>query len=315
MNLLDPVVAFFLLGLIAGLARADLRLPTSIYDFISMLLLLAIGLKGGVELAGQNLGALLPQIAAVILLGITLPLLAFPVLTRLGHLPRADAASIAAHYGSVSIGTFAVAVAYLSSLDVSFEAHMPVLLVVLEIPAIMVGVLLARHGRQAVAWRPLAHEVLLGRSIVLMSGGLFIGWILGPQGIAPIRPLFIDLFKGILALYLLEMGLIAASQVGSLRRHGLFLVSFGIVMPLTGALIGGVLGWLLDLSVGGTALLATMAASASYIAVPAAMRMAVPEAKPALSLGAALGVTFPFNIFVGIGLYYAGAQYLHGVGG
>ncbi len=314
MTSLDPIILFFLLGLLAGLLRAELRLPSAIYEFLSTLLLLTIGLKGGVELAKQSLFSLLPQIAAVMLMGVVLPLIAYPVLLRLGRFNRADAASIAAHYGSVSVGTFAVAVAYLSYRGIHFEEYIPVFVVLLEAPAILVGILLARGLSKDTRWKELGHEVLLGKGVVLLMGGLLIGWIAGPDDLQPISAIFFDLFKGVLALFLLEMGLVTASKFGSLRKHGLFLVAFGIIMPLFSSVIGGVLGWLLDLSPGGTMMLATLAASASYIAVPAAMRLAVPEANPALSLAGSLAVTFPFNILVGIPLYHTMADLLHRVG-
>lgn len=312
---LDPIVLFFILGLVAGLARSDLRLPGAIYEFLSVILLLAIGLKGGVELAQQSLVALLPQMIAVVLMGLALPLVAYPILRGIGRLARSDAASIAAHYGSVSVGTYAVAVAWLASREIAFEEYLPLLLVLLEMPAIVVGIMLARGVSADTDWKSLAHEVFLGKSIVLLVGGLLIGWAAGPVALQPVSGLFFGLFHGVLALFLLEMGLVAAGQVASLRRHGRFLVTFGVMFPLFGALVGAVLGWQLGLTVGGTMLLATLAASASYIAVPAAMRMALPEANPALSLTASLGITFPFNILVGIPLYHQLAGLLHRLGG
>jgi hypothetical protein len=311
----DPIVLFFLLGLVAGLGRSDLRLPGSIYEFLSVILLLAIGLKGGAELARQSLGALLPQVVAVILMGALLPLVAYPLLRGLGRLKRADAASIAAHYGSVSVGTYAVAVAWLVARDISYEEYMPLMLVLLEMPAIVVGIMLARGVSSQTDWKELAHEVFLGKSIVLLVGGLLIGWAAGPEALEPVGGLFFGLFHGVLALFLLEMGLVAAGQVGSLRRHGLFLAAFGILFPLFGALVGAGLGSVFDLSTGGITLLAVLAASASYIAVPAAMRLALPEANPTLSLTASLGVTFPFNILVGIPLYHRLAETLSQLGG
>lgn len=307
----DPVILFFLLGLIAGLLRSELRLPAALYEFVTILLLLTIGLKGGVELAKQPFAMLLPQMVAVVVMGVLLALVAFPILRLLGRFSRADAASIAAHYGSVSVGIYVVAVAYLASREVGFEEHMPLLLVMLEVPAILVGIVLARGVSRETRWGSVAHEVFLGKGIVLLVGGLLIGWIAGPAGVVPIEPLFFDLFKGILALFLLEMGLITAAQAGSLRRYGLFLVAFGIGMPLLSAVVGSALGWALGLSIGGTMMLATMAASASYIAVPAAMRISVPEANPTLSLAASLGVTFPFNVLAGIPLYHALAERMH----
>ena len=309
--MIDPIILFFLLGLSAGLLRSELRLPAAIYEFVSILLLLSIGLKGGIELAKQPFGSLLPQMLAVLALGIFLVLVAFPVLRYVGRFKRADAASIAAHYGSVSVGTYAVVVAYLGTRKIFFEEHMPLLLVLLEVPAILVGIVLARGLSRETRWRTVAHEVFLGKSIVLLIGGLLIGWAVGPAGLTSIEPLFFDLFKGFLALFLLEMGLLTAVQVGTLRRHGLFLVAFGIGMPLFSALIGTGLGLALGLSVGGTTVLATLAASASYIAVPAAMRISVPEANPTLSLAGSLGITFPFNVLVGIPIYYAFAVRAH----
>ncbi len=309
--MIDPIILFFLLGLSAGLLRSELRLPAAIYEFVSILLLLSIGLKGGIELAKQPFGNLLPQMLAVLALGIFLVLVAFPVLRYVGRFKRADAASIAAHYGSVSVGTYAVVVAYLGTRKIFFEEHMPLLLVLLEVPAILVGILLARGLSRETRWRTVAHEVFLGKSIVLLIGGLLIGWAVGPAGVKSIEPLFFDLFKGFLALFLLEMGLLTAVQVGTLRRYGLFLVAFGIGMPLFSALVGTGLGLALGLSVGGTTVLATMAASASYIAVPAAMRISVPEANPTLSLAGSLGITFPFNVLVGIPIYYAFAVRAH----
>jgi hypothetical protein len=309
--MIDPIILFFILGIVAGLVRSELRLPAQIYDFVSILLLLSIGLKGGLELAKQPFAQLAPQVLAVLLMGSLLPLVAFPILRYLGHFKRADAASIAAHYGSVSVGTYAVAVAYMASNDISFEEYMPLLLVILEIPAIVVGIILARGLSRDTQWGVVAHETFAGKGIVLLLGGLMIGWIAGPEGLVPLEPLFMDLFKGILALFLLEMGLIAASRISALRYHGAFLVVFGIGMSLFSAVVGGALGMALGLSTGGTAMLATLAASASYIAVPAAMRISVPEANPALSLTASLGVTFPFNVLIGIPLYYEMSLWAH----
>jgi hypothetical protein len=311
MSALDPVVYFFLLGALAGLLRADLRLPQAIYEFISALLLLAIGLKGGVELSRHSIGNLAGDLAAVIALGVALALLAFAILRVLGRLERADAGSIAAHYGSVSVGTFAVAVAYLGRAGVSYEPQVALYLVVLEVPAIFAGILLARGLGGRTQWLPVAHEVLLSRSILLLLGGLAIGRAAGQEGIATLSPLFVDLFKGVLALFLLEMGMIATEHLGGLRRHGLFLAVFAVAVPLLFSTIGALAGLGMGLSVGGTTLLATLAGSASYIAAPAAMRTAVPEANPSLSLTASLAITFPFNILFGIPAYHAVATWLH----
>ena len=302
--MIDVIVLFFLFGLAAGLVRSELKLPTALYDSLSVFLLLTIGLKGGEGLAQQALGPLLPQLGAVVLLGVAQTLIAFAFLRGAGRLGRADAAATAAHYGSVSVATFAVGVNWLMTRNIAFEPQMAIFLTVMEVPAIMVGIVLARGVGKQTDWRGLAHETFLGKGVTLLLGGMAIGWAAGPEGLAPIKGLFFDLFKGALALFLLEMGLIVSRQVGELRQRGVFMVVFGLLMPLLSALLGLGCGTLLGLSVGGMTLLATLAASASYIAVPAAMRLAVPEASPALSLAAVLGVTFPFNILAGIPFYH-----------
>ena len=182
--MIDPIILFFLLGIVAGLLRSELRLPAAVYELVSIVLLLSIGLKGGVELAHQPFLSLLPQMLAVIAMGIVLTLIPFPVLRYFGRFKRADAAAIAAHYGSVSVGTFAVVVVYLGNRQIDFEAHMPLLVVMLEIPAILVGIVLARGFSSETRWSNLAHEVFLGKSIVLLIGGLLIGWAAGCERMA-----------------------------------------------------------------------------------------------------------------------------------
>ena len=303
---LDPVILFFLLGLAARLLKSDLRLPEPIYEALSVYLLLALGLKGGIELARYPLSQLGPQIAAVIALGCVLPLLAFLALRALGRLPRADAASIAAHYGSVSVVTFAAAMTWIEVRGIPAEAYLPLFVALLEAPGIIVGVLLARGvSGGAAQWGGVLREVMTGKSVILLLGGLAIGAVLGPAGVEPVAPWFFDLFKGALTLFMLELGLVTGRQLGALRTSGAFLVAFGIVTPLVFGMIGAVLGVLLGLSEGGATVLAVLAASASYIAAPAAMRVAVPEANPGLSLPVVLGVTFPFNLLIGFPVYHA----------
>ncbi|MCG8434549.1 MAG: sodium-dependent bicarbonate transport family permease [Gammaproteobacteria bacterium] len=299
---MDIVVAFFLLGAIATALKADVRLPRSLYDSLTVFLLLAIGLKGGIELAGNAQWTLIPQSLAVLMLGIVLPLVAFPILIKFGNLPRPDSASIAAHYGSVSVGTFAVAVAFLEARQISYENYLPLFVVLLEMPAIAVGIWLAR-GAAPGGSRRIIKEVLLNKGVVLLTGGLLIGWWAGARADS-IMSLFTGLFHGALALYLLEMGAIAANRIADLKRNGVFLAAFGVVMPLIGAVSGGLLGTAIGLSLGGTVLLAVLGASASYIAAPAAMRIAVPEARAGLSISASLGITFPFNVLIGIPVYF-----------
>lgn len=310
--MMDVVVLFFVFGLAAGLARSELKLPGALYETLTVFLLLAIGLKGGEGLSREPLGPLLPQLAAVIALGVVQTLLAYGLLRGVGRFGRPDAAATAAHYGSVSVATFAVAINWLSTRKIGFEPQMAIILAVMEVPAIMIGIVLARGIGKQTDWRTLAHETFLGKGVTLLLGGMAIGWAAGPEGLAPIKGMFYDLFKGVLALFLLEMGLIVSHQIAELKKRGWFIVGFGLVMPLLSALLGFATGMAIGLSPGGLTILATLSASASYIAVPAAMRLAVPEANPAVSLAAALGITFPFNILVGIPFYYWLATYTSG---
>jgi uncharacterized protein len=315
-SLLDPVVLFFLMGVVAGALRSDLRLPGALYETLSIYLLVAIGLKGGVQLAESDpAGLVLPAIAAV-LIGLITPPIAYVILRKLGKFQRPDAAAIAAHYGSVSVVTFAVALTYLDRLGVPYEGFVTTLLVILEIPGIAVGILIARLGTRngPVKMGSLMHELFLGKSIFLLLGGLIVGLVIGPTGAIGISPLFFDLFRGALAFFLLEMGIVTARRLGDLRQTGAFLVGFGTIMPVVFGFMGAVAGALSGMSIGGATILATLAASASYIAATAAMRVAVPEANPTLYLTASLGVTFPFNLVVGIPLYYWMATLIVGTG-
>lgn len=310
--MIDVVVLFFVFGLAVGLARSELKLPGALYETLTVFLLLAIGLKGGEGLSKEPLGPLLPQLAAVIALGMLQTLLAYGLLRGVGRFGRADAAATAAHYGSVSVATFAVGINWLAARKIGFEPQMAIILAVMEVPAIMVGIVLARGIGKQTDWHALAHETFLGKGVTLLLGGMAIGWAAGPEGLAPIKGVFYDLFKGVLALFLLEMGLIVSRQIAELKKRGWFIAGFGLIMPLLSASLGFATGMAIGLSPGGLTILATLSASASYIAVPAAMRLAVPEANPAVSLAAALGITFPFNILVGIPLYYWLATYISG---
>ena len=315
--MVDVVVFFFVLGVAARLLKSDLRLPEALYETLSIFLLLAIGLKGGIELSKQPLGVLAPQVLACLTLGFAIPFALWPMLRAL-KLSGADAASLAAHYGSVSVVTFAVATAALSRQGIAYESHAALWVAVMEAPGLVAGILLARlAARRSSAdstaptrWGALLHDVLCGKSVLLLAGGLLIGAVAGVEGTAPIRGLFVDLFKGVLALFLLELGLVAGARLVEVRRFGAAVLVIGLGVPPLLALAGALIGVALDVSTGGVAILATLAASASYIAAPTAMRIAVPEANAALSITAALGLTFPFNIVVGIPLYIALAQSL-----
>lgn len=312
-NLIDPVILFFIIGVAAGLLKTDLKLPEAIYDALSIYLLLAIGYKGGIELSGSELSSLTVPVTATLLLGIIIPLIAFFILGRIGRFGRDDSAAIAAHYGSVSAVTFAVAVDFVSKSGIRSDEFMTVLLVMLEIPAIAVGILLARAGggtSRGGAVEAL-REVFLGKSIYLLISGIAVGYFAGIYGNKSINVLFSDMFRGFLAFFLLEMGIIASKRFADFRQVGPFLIGFGVVMPVISSLFGIAAGVLCGLSQGGTFVLACMAASASYIAAPTAMRIAVPKANPTYYITTALGITFPFNIIAGIYLYYSITDFVY----
>lgn len=301
---MDIVVAFFLLGVCARLLKSPFSLPESLYKSLTVMLMLAIGLKGGMALAAHGSSSILWQSLVVVTLGLILPLIAFVLAFFVGRLGRINAASLAAHYGSVSVGTYAVAVAVLENRQIAYEAYFPLFVVLLEMPAIAVGLSLANAGGASSNRGQVLHEVFFNQGMVLMIGGLLIGAFCADQ-MTRIAPLFIDLFPAILALFLLEMGMVAADRLKGLKDSISFLVTFAIAMPLIGAMLGSVMAYMLGLSAGGVILLAVLGASASYIAVPAAMRAALPQADHGMSITASLGVTFPFNVIVGIPLYIA----------
>ncbi|RZJ01464.1 MAG: sodium-dependent bicarbonate transport family permease [Haliea sp.] len=300
---MDIVVLFFALGLIARLAGSELKVPQALYETLSIYLLLAIGLKGGVEISRQPLANLVPEVAACLALGFAIPFVLVPALRRLGF-TAVDSAGLAAHYGSVSVVTFAVATSYLQQAGVAHEKHAALWVALMEAPALLSAIFLARRAKAGpVDWRKLGRDVLAGPSVMLLTGGLVIGAFMGEAGTAPLKPVFFDPFKGVLALFMLELGLVAGERLPDVRRFGLRLVAFGLVAPLMLSLAGALVGRALGLSLGGIALFATLAASASYIAAPTAMRIALPHANAGLSIAAALGVTFPFNVVFGIPLY------------
>lgn len=299
----DPVILFFLLGVFAGISKSDLKIPGVLYESLSIFLLLAIGLKGGVALSKYDPSTLLDVALVILLVSCLIPIGAFYCSKILGGYSQADAGSLAAHYGSVSVVTFAVATSLLMKQSIEAEGYMTVFLVLLEIPGLLLGIFLAKLGASKASWGHLIHEILTGKSIVLLVGGLLIGYASGETGLASISPLFFGLFKGVLAIFLLEMGLVTAGRIGDIKKQGTFLLLFGVLFPIVSGTLGVITGWSLGMSIGGMTLLATLYASASYIAAPAAVRMAVPEANPSTSIAASLGVTFPFNISLGIPLY------------
>ncbi len=304
-NLLSPAVLFFVLGVFAAVLKSDLKFPEPLYIGLTIYLLIAIGLKGGAAVADAGLSRVwLPSLAAMAL-GALIPFWTYPVL-RLGRLPPVDAAAIAAHYGSVSAVTFIAATNYLTLIEVPYESYAAAFLAVMESPAILVGVVMGKLATRqtgdafGASLRTAVHEALFGRSVILLVGALVVGAVTGPAGLRKVEPFFITPFQGVLALFLLEMGLVAGRRLGDLRLVGLFLLGFGVVIPLINGALGVWLGRLTGLSLGGATLLGVLAASASYIAAPAAIRLSLPAANPTLSLTAALAITFPFNLTFGI---------------
>ncbi|WP_246503750.1 sodium-dependent bicarbonate transport family permease [Plastoroseomonas arctica] len=322
-NLLSPAVLCFLLGAAAYFAKSDLRLPDAIFNVVSVYLMLSIGLKGGASLAAATFSAFaLPALGAMAL-GCLITLWSYAFLRRLGGFGTADAAAVAAHYGSVSAVTFAAVVDWLTRSGVAYEGYVAALLALLEAPAILIALSLAGAARATASDASgnghtrigaVVAEVASGKSIVVLVGGLLIGAVVGTATLAPVKPFFVDLFPGVLCLFLLDLGRAAAERLRDFHRAGPVLVGFAIGAPLLHGALGVGVAWLTGMSVGGAIVLGTLAASASYIAAPAAVRLALPEANPGLYLTASLAITFPFNIVLGIGIYAAMARALYGVG-
>ncbi|NNL04876.1 MAG: sodium-dependent bicarbonate transport family permease [Xanthomonadales bacterium] len=306
-NLLSPIILSFVLGLLAALARSDLTFPEAAAKALSIYLLFAIGFKGGVSVAGHGLDATLgATLLAGVALSAVLPFVAFALLRLMSRLDRLNAAAVAGHYGSISIVTFLAGSSLLAQRGVDAEGYMVAVAAVMEAPAILSALWIVSRGGESRFDANLLREILLNGSIVLLVGAFAIGWITGQDGMQKIQPFIGAPFQGVLCLFLLDMGLIAGRGLRRTRASlGMGVIAFGIVMPLLGSLAGLGAASLLGLSLGGTILLMILAACASYIAVPAAMRVAMPEADPSIYLTLSLGVTFPFNLAVGIPIYYA----------
>ena len=315
-NLTSPPVLAFALGILTVLLRSKFALPAVVFDALSIYLLLAIGIKGGVALREASPSDIAWPLVATLVLGVTIPVAAFALLRVLTPLGRIDRGAMAAHYGSTSLVTFTAALVFLDALQVQYEGFVVTLLAIMEIPGILVGLLLAgsasRHAdsRHSGSLGESVREIVTGRSIMLLAGGLVIGFITGPEGFARVEPFFGAPFTGILALFLLEMGVLAGRRLDEVRRAGIGLVVFAVIFPVVAGVLGIVAGTLVGLSAGGAMALGVLSASASYIAAPAAVRLALPEANPGITLTASLGITFPFNLVIGIPLYWLIARQL-----
>jgi hypothetical protein len=290
--------------------RFDVRLPESLYPVLSTYLLLAIGIKGGRALSESSFSDIWKPLIATLVIGVITPIIAFGLLRLLGRLDVINSAAIAAHYGSVSAVTFTVLLASLEAREMTYEGFAAGLLAVLEIIGIIVALFLARSASAESSWKEAFAEVVRGRSIALLVAGLIIGSVVGTERLAPTDPLFVGLFSGALTLVLIELGVIAAKRLRDIRTAGFKLVVLGIAIPLINGTVGAVAGATAGLSTGGVAVMATLAGSASYIAAPAAVRIALPKASPGLYVTASLGITFPFNLTIGIPCYIAMANAL-----
>ncbi|HZG45481.1 MAG TPA: sodium-dependent bicarbonate transport family permease [Allosphingosinicella sp.] len=314
-TLTSPVILFFLLGGLAAFARSDLAIPEAMAKGLSIYLMIAIGLKGGIEVSKTGFTPdLLIAAAAGLALSFLIPFVAFGLLRTIGKLDKINAGAVAAHYGSVSVVTFVAASEILTKQGLGAAGYMVAVLALMETPAIISGLFLARRGAKEAAGAPrrsgMLHEVLLNASVVLLVGSFLIGLATGPAGYEPIKPVFDGLFRGLLAIFLLDMGLVAGRRLLETRSLTGRLAALAVALPLLNGTIGTFIGVLIGLDTGSAAALGILAASASYIAVPAAMRLALPQADPGLYLSMSLGVTFPFNIIIGIPLFAALARML-----
>jgi uncharacterized protein len=308
-NLLSPPILFFALGVLAVAARSDLEVPQPIAKFLSLYLLFAIGLHGGHALAVSGFTRdIATALGAALLMAIAVPIYSYYVL-RL-RIDAPNAAAIAATYGSISAVTFVTAAAFLQRIGVDFGGHMVAAMALMEAPAIVIGVLLLRtaateapRDRRAQSMGELLREACLNGSVVLILGSLVIGLLTGDRGWEGMEPFAGAIFKGMLAFFLLDMGILAARRLGDLKAGGWFLPAFALVMPLVNAAVGLAVAYAAGLPAGDATMFVVLCASASYIAVPAAMRLAIPEASPSLYVSMSLGLTFPFNIVLGIPLY------------
>ena len=314
-NLLSPIILSFALGLAAALARSELTVPEAVAKGLSIYLLFSIGFKGGVAVDVAGLDAtLVGALVAGAVLSFVLPFAAFGLLRVMTGLSPLDAAAVAAHYGSISIVTFVAGTSVLEAAGIASDGWMVAVAAVMEAPAILSALwLVARSGEGRPVDGELWREIVLNGSIVLLVGGFAIGWVTGQPGLDRIGAFIVDPFQGVLCLFLLDMGLVAGRGLRGARavlRPGL--LAFGLTMPLIGAAAGALAGVALGLGTGSVMLFMVLGASASYIAVPAAMRVALPEANPSIYLTLSLGVTFPFNLTLGLPLYLAGARMLTG---
>jgi hypothetical protein len=310
-NLTSVGVLAFAFGFLASRLKSDVRLPDAIYQFLSVYLLFGIGLKGGHSLKETPVGTLITPVTATVICGVIIPCLAFLILRLVKGLNNIDRGSFAAHYGSTSLVTFSAGILFLESNGIFVEGFAPALLTVMEIPGLIVGIFLAsKSAHTKVGWGTTLKEVLLGKTVLLLIGGLTIGFVTSNDGYQKVSPFFVELLSGFLVLFLLHLGYLAGVNFADIKAVGARLAAFGILFPILSGTIGVLIGTAINLSVGGATMLGILSASASYIAAPAAVAVALPQASPTLALTSSIGITFPFNLIVGIPLYLRLAQIL-----
>lgn len=301
-NLTSVPVLAFLLGVALVLMRSQLQLPSQIFEFLSMYLLLAIGLKGGVALSSTPASEVWLPILVSVFVGGLIPVVVFFSLKVLTPLDKINRGAIAAHYGSTSLVTFTAGLVFLESSGLKVEGYMPSLLAVMEVPGIIIGILLAKKGVAKGSLSGALNEVFTSKSVVLLLGGIVIGLATGPAGYSKVEPFFGGIFSGMLAIFLLQLGIQAGRSLQEVRTAGFGLLGFAAVFPLLAGMAGVWLAQSIDISQGGSVVFGLLCASASYIAAPAAVRLSLPEAKPGLYITTSLGITFPINLFIGIPL-------------
>ncbi len=315
-NLLQPIVLAFLLGALAGFVRSELELPEAVIKLLSIYLLFSLGLTGGRELAKAEMADVLPLLGITLLMTFGIPTLAYHVARRMGGFDISNAAAIAAHYGSVSTATFFASMAFATAMGTPAEGTMAAMVALMEFGVVyslaLARLAMGRQGGGGVRVAELMLSVIRGRGILLLLGGMAIGALATERQWAQISPFYEGLFRGMLMLFLLEMGITAARQIGAFRQVGVFMAGFGVLMPVLHGLVGVTLAHAVGLGVGGAFVFGAICASASFIDAPAACRASLPEANPGIYLTASLGVTLPFNLVVGIPLYYAYARWLAG---
>ncbi|MCC5814343.1 MAG: sodium-dependent bicarbonate transport family permease [Leptospira sp.] len=311
----SPMVLAFLLGVIAAVVRSSLKFPEGLYIGLTIYLLFAIGLKGGLKLSDVSFFDILVPFLLAILFCILTPIWCYALLRKFGKMDTPNAAAIAAHYGCVSAVTFSAAIGYLDTQKVEYEGYMPALLAIMEIPAIIVALFIAgRHSTDKnSSMKKILHELLTGKGTILLLGGICIGLLTGKDGYEKVAPLFDAPFTGALTLFLLDAGIVAGKKLSETFKAGFFLVAFAILVPIIHGFLGIVGAYAIGMSMGGAVVFGTLTASASYIAAPSAVRIALPSASPSYYLTMALAITFPFNVTLGIPIYYNMAKWIYGV--